>query len=191
MKSELILMCHAATHAMKTGHFPTGDDAIEPSAPARIARLAEAMTPDRIMTGTARAARETAHALALSSVTTVADTAWNDMDYGEWSGRPIRDIHDTDPDGLNAWLSDPASSPPGGESLETLHKRVSHALLRQTHGGMTLVITHAIVVKVALAAALGTPLESVYSMDLEPLSTIMLTRASDAWRVRLRPSIPA
>ena len=50
--------------------------------------------------------------------------------------------------------------------------------------GSTLVVTHAIVVKVVLATVLEAPLASVYSMDFEPLSSITLARAGDAWRLR-------
>lgn len=153
--------------------------------------LRKTNAPDRIIIGTAEVAMETARAFAWSDIPLTTDTAWNDLDYGMWSGQPVSHIHDTASDALGAWLSDPACAPANGESLEMLHARVTSALTRHVHGGTTLVITHAIVVKVALASVLNAPLATVYSMDFEPLSTLVLRRAGAAWRPRFRPSTHA
>ena len=59
MKSELILLCHAATRAMKTGLFPTTDDPLDETERPRISRLGELFSVDRIATSPARAARYT------------------------------------------------------------------------------------------------------------------------------------
>jgi broad specificity phosphatase PhoE len=112
------------------------------------------------------------------------DGRWSDLDYGHWSGRSIAGTHDQNPDGLAAWLSDPASAAHGGESLEALQARLRYVLMQAPPAGSTLVVTHAIVVKVVLATVLEAPLASVYSMDFEPLSSITLARAGDAWRLR-------
>jgi len=40
-----------------------------------------------------------------------------------------------------------------------------------------------------LAIALNAPLDAVYAMDLEPLSTITLTRSGDAWRLRCKSCV--
>ena len=63
------------------------------------------------------AARETA---ALFDDEAQIDHSFDDLDYGRWHGRSIRDVHDEDAAGLEAWLSDPTSAPHGGESLEAL-----------------------------------------------------------------------
>lgn len=191
MKNELILMCHAVTHAMKSGRFPSAEDSIETGDEGRIGKLIDAIAPDRIATSAARAAVDTVRAAASWATQSCIDTVWNDMDYGAWSGRPIRDIHDADPDALAAWLTDPASSPTAGESLEALRTRVIGALSRRHDTGTTLVITHAIVVKVALAVVLGAPLGTVYSMDFDPLATLVLKHSSDGWRPRFRATIAA
>lgn len=186
MNTELILMCHGATHAMKAGLFPAVDDPVDHAERmqiARIARLAEAIKPDYLITGDALAARETARAFAVEAR---PSASWNDVNYGAWAGRPIRDIHDTDPDGLSAWLTDPSSAAHGGESVAACQQRVADAMTRFDDDGITLVITHAIVVKTALAHVLRAPLQSIYSMDLEPLSTITFTRMQGEWRLRCR-----
>jgi broad specificity phosphatase PhoE len=186
MKSELILLCHAATRAMKTGLFPTTDDPLDETERPRISCLGELFSVDRIATSPARAARDTACEIGSDCH---ADEQWSDLDYGRWRGRAVRDIHDEDADGLDAWLSSPASAPHGGESLKALQARIRGALSRSPQNGATLTVTHAIVVKVALATVLNAPLDSVYSIDLEPLSYITLTRSGDAWRLRCRSCV--
>jgi broad specificity phosphatase PhoE len=122
-------------------------------------------------------------------ITTRVDTSWRDLDYGRWQGRPIREIHDEDADGLGAWLSEPASMAHGGESLEALQTRVHGALESNREAGVTMVVTHAIILKTVLATVLDAPLTAIYCMDLEPLSAITLTRSGDAWRLRCKSSV--
>jgi broad specificity phosphatase PhoE len=186
MKSELILLCHAATRDMKTGFFPADDDPLDETESQRLSNLGEHFRVDRVVTSPARAAQDTASEIGSECH---ADEQWSDLDYGRWRGRAIREIHDEDANGLDAWLSDPTRAPHGGESLEALQARIRAALIRPFQEGTTLIVTHAIVVKVALAIALNAPLDAVYAMDLEPLSTITLTRSGDAWRLRCKSCV--
>jgi broad specificity phosphatase PhoE len=186
MKSELILLCHAATRAMKTGFFPADDDPLDETDRPRLANFGQHFKVDRVVASPARAARDTACEIDSECH---ADEEWSDLDYGRWRGKAIRDIHDEDADGLGAWLSDPTSAPHGGESLEALRARIRRAFVRSPTAGTTLIVTHAIVVKVALAIVLNAPLDAVYSMDLEPLSSITLTRSGDAWRLRCKACV--
>jgi broad specificity phosphatase PhoE len=181
MTTELTLLCHAATHAMKAGTFPSGDDPIDAAACAHLAARFGG-TQRHVVTSPARAARETA---ACFDASPAIDRSFDDLDYGHWRGRAIRDVHDEDPQGLAAWLSEPASAPHGGESLEALAARVMAGLDRYTHGGPYVIVTHAILVKVALARVLNAPLASVYAMDFEPLSSLVLTRGETIWRLRV------
>jgi len=186
MKNELVLLCHAATHAMKAGFFPTLDDPIEHLERPRLSALASAYMPGRVVTSPALAAVETGRAFGMAMPT---DAQWSDLDHGRWQGRFLKEIYDEDADGLSAWLSEPDSAVHGGESLEALRARVASALDVQPHEGITLIVTHAIVVKVALAVVLEAPLAAVYRMDLEPLSAITLTRSDNAWRLRYKPLV--
>jgi len=186
MKIELILLCHATTHAMKTGSFPSTGDAIDELELSRLPRLASMFQPDRIVTSPAHAAMQTGRAF---ETTTSVDASWSDLDYGLWQGRPIREIHDEDAAGLGAWLSEPGSAAHGGESLEALQTRVRAALESNQEAGVTLIVTHAIVVKTVLATVLDAPLTAIYSMDLEPLSAITLTRSGETWRLRCKSSV--
>ena len=186
MKTELILLSHATTHAMKTGSFPSTGDAIDEPELSRLPRLASAFQPDRVITSPAHAAMQTGRAF---EVATSVDPSWSDLDYGRWQGRPIREIHDEDAAGLGAWLSEPGSAAHGGESLEALQRRVHGALESNREAGVTLVVTHAILIKTVLATVLDAPLTAIYCMDLEPLSAVTLTRSGDAWRLRCKSSV--
>lgn len=186
MKNELILLCHAATHAMKAGMFPKLDDPIEHLERPRLSALASIYAPDRVITSPAHAAVETGRAFGLQMST---DAQWSDLDHGRWQGRSLKDIYDAETDALSAWLSEPGSAAHGGESLDALQTRVRGALDVRRDSGITLIVTHAIVVKVALAFVLEAPLAGVYRMDLEPLSAITLTRADNAWRLRCKSSV--
>lgn len=183
MTVEFVLLCHATTRAMKTGLFPTADDPIEPVAePDAIRRSINAT---RVLTSPARAARDTA---AWLSAAPELNDAFDDLDHGRWRGRSVRDVHDEDPEGLAAWLSDPQSAAHGGESLETLGERVWRELttLAADKPQATIIVTHAIVLKVALARVLNAPLDSVYAMDFEPLSTLTIRRSGQRWRILQR-----
>jgi broad specificity phosphatase PhoE len=186
MKNELILLCHAATQAMKTGMFPTLDDPIDHLERPRLSALASVYAPDRVVTSPAHAAVETGRAFGMEMST---DAQWSDLNHGRWQGRSLKEIYDEETDALGTWLSEPGSAAHGGESLEGLQARVRGALDIQRHSGITLIVTHAIVVKVALAIVLVAPLAGVYRMDLEPLSAITLIRTDDAWRLRYKSSV--
>src|ERR1700712_1792038 len=147
MKNELILLCHAATHAMKAGMFPTLDDPIEHLERPSLSALASIYAPERVITSPAHAAVETGRAFGLRMST---DAQWSDLDHGRWQGRSLRDIYDAESDALSAWLSEPGSAAHGGESLDALQTRGRGALDVQRNTGITLIVTHAIVVKGAL-----------------------------------------
>jgi broad specificity phosphatase PhoE len=190
---ELILLCHAATRAMKTGHFPNGDELAEHDARSRLAPLfVGPQDATRVISGPAPVARQTA-----AWITDAFDIvpAFDDIDYGRWRGQSIRETGEREPEHVAAWLADPQARGHGGESIAMLAVRVARGL--EFIDGLNacercIVVTHAIVVKVALAHALGMPLESVYGMNFAPLSSTMLKRASaaDAWTADL-PHQPA
>ncbi|WP_061161135.1 histidine phosphatase family protein [Caballeronia temeraria] len=174
---ELILLCHAATRAMKTGRFPIGDEPAEHDARSQLAPL-RARGNARVIASPARVARETAAWIA-DAFDIVP--AFDDIDYGRWRGHSIRETGEREPEQVAAWLADPHARAHGGESVAMLAARVAEglALIDRLKGcERCIVVTHAIVVKVALAQALGKPLTSVYAMNLAPLSTTVLERAT-------------
>ncbi|SAK47407.1 phosphoglycerate mutase [Caballeronia ptereochthonis] len=176
---------------MKTGRFPTGDEPAERHAPAAPAP-AHAEDAARVIASPARVARETAACIARSFD---IDPAFDDIDYGRWRGRSIREIGECEPANIAAWLDDPRVCPHGGESVAMLAARVIEGIARiegEARSGRCIVVTHAIVVKAAVAHALGKPLSSIGAMNFAPLSRTVLKRQSgaEAWTVEL-PCPPA
>ncbi len=179
---ELIFLCHAATRAMKAGRFPTGDEPAAHDERDRVASL-RARGGTRVIASPARVARQTAEWIA--DAFEIVPT-FDDIDYGRWRGLSLREAGEREPAQLAAWLADPEAHPHGGESVAMLAARVAQGFAfidRLNARERCIVVTHAIVVKAALAHALGMPLRSVYGMDLAPLSATVLKRASpaDAW----------
>jgi broad specificity phosphatase PhoE len=182
---KITLLCHAATHAMKTARFPTGD---EPHACDDRAALAQrfARFDGRVIASPAPVARATAAWIA-SSVETC--DAFSDIDYGRWRGHTMRSIGDKDPEGMSAWLANVDARPHGGESIAMLSERIANALATLVRDDARtehyLIVTHAIVVKAALAHVRGDPLESIFAMDFAPLSSISLDydRRCGVWTV--------
>lgn len=170
---------------MKTGRFPAGDE------PADDSPYAPLPTDDtaRVISSPARAAREMAARIAPD---VDIDAAFDDIDYGSWRGRSIRELADDEAAQLSAWLTDPQARPHGGESISMLAARVIEGLARierEMRGERCIVVTHAIVMKVAVAHALRKPLTSVYAMNFAPCSATVLNRSTSAqdWTVSLPP----
>jgi broad specificity phosphatase PhoE len=168
---------------MKTGHFPAGDEPSDdtPHAPLHAGDAA------RVIASPARAAREMA---ACITPDFDVDPAFDDIDYGRWRGHSIRELADLHSTELAAWLTDPHARPHGGESIEMLAARVIDGIARieRAQPGMRcIVVTHAIVVKVAVAHALNTPLASVYAMNYAPGSATVLSRHGHEWTVSVPP----
>ncbi len=169
---------------MKTGRFPIGDEDAEHDASLQLAPL---RGETRVITSPARVARQTAQWIA-DTVEIVP--AFDDIDYGRWRGRSIREIGEHEPEHVAAWLADPHARGHGGESVAMLTARVASGLAfvdRLDACERCIVVTHAIVVKAALAHMLGMPLQSVYRMNFAPLSATVLKRAlpAEAWTAGL------
>ncbi|WP_250453586.1 histidine phosphatase family protein [Caballeronia sp. ATUFL_M2_KS44] len=182
---NVILLCHAATHAMKAARFPTG---IEPAARDERAALADRFAAQNVavISSPAAVARETAGWLTSEFD---IDSAFDDIDYGRWRGHEIRAIAQQDPEGVASWLADMHARPHGGESIAMLAERVGKALQRMAADAShecCIVVTHAIVVKAALAHVREEPLASLAKIDLVPLSAIGLEydASRGAWSER-------
>ena len=76
-----------------------------------------------------------------------------------------------DAEHLLAWERDTALSPPGGESLDAIHQRVSAVVekLAAAHPDQTIVlVSHVGPIKAVLCAALGAPVSSAFRIFLDP-----------------------
>ncbi len=133
------------------------------------------------MVSPALAARQTANALALDA--SVVDSL-RDIDHGAWAGQGFEAIQRRDAGALSAWLADPAKGAPGGESLSDVVARVSRWLQAQTERNThILAITHPMVVRAALVAALDLSPASTMRIDIGPLAATHMS-FNRIWRLQ-------
>jgi broad specificity phosphatase PhoE len=179
--TRLTLICDAG-FALPPG-FP--DDAPLPdgiTAPAPI------QPADKAWSSPQRRARQTATLLGL---TPAIAPALRDCDYGRWRGRSLAEVGAQEPDALAAWLTDPAASPHGGESVCALVARVGLWLdERSEDHGHHVAVTHGAVIRAAIVHALRAGPASCAHIDVAPWSRTLLSCHAGTWRLRgheLRP----
>ncbi len=184
------LISHAANAELRAGSFP--DDApLDARGLAEAARAASHWRwprEARALSSPARRARQTAEALGLDAE---PEPALSDLDAGRWRGRKLTAIANDAPEQLEAWITDPAAAPPGGESHLEVLRRVSAWLDALPASGSFVAVTHAAVLRAALAHALGISLEAMLRIDIAPLSGIELKRSPRGWIVRLDDKLPS
>jgi alpha-ribazole phosphatase len=108
------------------------------------------------------------------------DDDWAELDFGDWDGGKRSEIAATQ-DGarrLEAFYADPLNSAaPGGESWIDLQQRVGRAIdaiLAEQALEPVLVVTHAGAIRAALSLILGWPLQSLWSLRINPATRIGL-----------------
>ena len=128
-----------------------------------------------------RSARETANAIGVAAE--IAAPLAN-LDHGRWSGRGFGAIMAEEPEALAQWLADPASGAPEGESMTAAKTRIGPWLdaLAETNVSHA-AITHPMMIRAALAHALGLPLAATLSIDIAPLSRALLS-FNRKWRLQ-------
>ncbi|TDV57171.1 histidine phosphatase family protein [Actinophytocola oryzae] len=176
MTSRLVLICHAATAATRTGAFPLDEPVEKTPAPAP-ARA------DVYLTGPETRCRQTAKALGLSAT---VDEDLRDCDHGTWRGQTLDDLVTSAPTAVTQWLTDPSAAPHEGESIVDLIARVGEWLdeVRYDHTRIV-AVTHPAVIRAAIVhAILATP-RSFWRIDVPSLSRTVLSGRPSSWTLRL------
>lgn len=186
--TSLRLVAHGHTAALRQARFGGNDNLDEGGRRAALA-LSPAGTGRRpgdtatCLSSPAAAAVETARVLGLAPT---VEGALADCDYGDWTGRSLEEIATEQPDALREWLSTPDAAPHGGESVVVMRQRVGRWLDTQRDVGRRVtVVTHPLVIRVALVHALDLPLATYRELDVEPLAVVRLTGHGPRWRLRL------
>ena len=115
---------------------------------------------DSIYSSPLSRAVETAQAVAVpKGLTVIPDPAFIDMDYGEWQGLPLEKVEERYADLYRLWRERPQDVTfPGGENLSLVRARAWEGLgrvIRENPGKTVLVVSHRVVTKVMICAALG------------------------------------
>jgi broad specificity phosphatase PhoE len=98
--------------------------------------------------------------------------AFQEMAFGAWEGLTRAEVAVRFPREAEAWAATPhLVQPPGGERLDEVVARVAAGLaaIVEEHGGQTVVlVSHAIVARLVVLAALGLGPDRLWSVDASP-----------------------
>lgn len=185
---RLVLVRHASTRATKRALFGD-DDPLDARGREAAAALRGALPAGGGAGGALAApcvgAFQTASVAGYAPVR--IEAALGDCDYGEWTGRALADVVDSDPGGVAAWMADPDAVPHGGESVRGLIERVGGWLEGQagsgSGGGTVVAFVPGAVVRAAVVWALGAPAEAFWRVDVAPAGVSELHAREGAWTV--------
>ncbi|MCA8036950.1 histidine phosphatase family protein [Burkholderia arboris] len=180
LPASLRLIAHASTRAMRTGTFPD-DDPLDARALAEAAALRGrwmGVAGSLVLRSPARCARQTADALGLHAD---IDDALRDLDYGNWRGKRLHDLARDLPDELAAWIGSPSASPHRGESFDAAAHRVGTWLAALPRDRDVVAITHAPIVRAAIAHVLRMDREAAARLDVAPLSCTTFVASPGGW----------
>jgi broad specificity phosphatase PhoE len=178
---RLTLVSHAMTDAMAAGRFPADEPLNDTGRRQSQATARLAISADiRQFTGPERRARQTAQLLGCQADT---EPQLVDLDCGSWRGQALDTVGATD---LALWLTDPAATPHGGESIVDLINRVSGWLESLTDNALrTVAVTHPAVIRAAILIALNAAPTSFWRIDVTPASYVVMHFRENSWRLRL------
>ncbi|MEU1469961.1 histidine phosphatase family protein [Streptomyces sp. NPDC005761] len=202
MTVRVMLISPGMNAALREARF-AGDAPLDNAGLAQ-ARAAAGSVPtaDRWLRGPSRRCTATAEALGLRSAT---EDALRDWEMGRWTGARLSEVSAGEPDGVAAWLADPAAAPHGGESLlelcarvgawlDALPDRVRGPAEADVHGdsaGRVLGVVEPGVIRASVVHALGLPPQAFWRLDVAPLTVTELGGRSGRWNLRCgRPLAP-
>lgn len=136
---------------------------------ARIADLLVNAGITRIYASPLTRARQTAEPLAARLHLPVeADPGFDDIDVGQWQGMEVAEVERRHPNLFQIWRNNPAIFRfPHGDSLAGMQERAFTRLLQaaRDHIDATVaVVTHQVVCRALLLAALGLPLDAYWRL---------------------------
>lgn len=150
-----------------------------------VARALAGVAPAAVYASPLARTRESAEVIAAPHQLAVRlEPAFREMAFGEWEGSTRAEVAVRFPDAYETWRTTPERAlPPGGETLPDVAKRVDLALqaLLDEHQGQTVIlVTHAVVARLIVLAALGLGAERLWSVDASPAG-ITEIEYQDGW----------
>ncbi len=180
--TRFLLLRHGQTElSVERRYSGRGDPALtevgERQAAAAAKRLSSVADVRGVVSSPLRRARDTARVVAdvLGVELTVHD-GLIETDFGAWEGLTFAEARERDPELHTRWLEDTSVAPPGGESMDAVHRRVRRVRdeLITDHGGATLVVvTHVTPIKALLRMALDVGPSLLFRLHLDVASLSM------------------
>jgi broad specificity phosphatase PhoE len=174
---RLFAVRHGATESWRERRFAgsrdvplAADGRVQAEAAAQALRGCFATT---IYTSPLERARASAEIIAKPlGLDVCVEPAFREMAFGGWEGLTREEMAARFPAEAAVWRATPhLVTPPGGEALPAVDARVRAGLaeLRATHGGEAVVlVSHAIVLRLLVLAALGLGPERLWTVDASP-----------------------
>lgn len=135
---------------------------------------------DRVIASPLVRAQQTASALGLAVET---DERFIELNYGEWEGRPVKDVP---AETWAEWRADLNFRPPGGETLAELGERVRNGLAdlaAQAVNSNIVVVSHVSPIKASVAWALGVGDDVTWRLYLGQASICRIATTLDSARL--------
>lgn len=151
------------------------DEGIEAGAGVRM-RAAE---HTRILRGPELRCAQTCERMGLEAE---VDDGLRDWDLGSWRGSTLAEVAAGEPDGVEAWLADPASTPHGGEPLVALLARTA-AWLDGLGDGPLVAVAHPALARAAVLHAVRADPAAFWRLDVAPGTVTSLSGRSQRWNV--------
>ncbi|PPQ35273.1 histidine phosphatase family protein [Rhodopila globiformis] len=176
---NLLFVRHGATDWTRTGRYQGRQDtALSPEGEAEAAGLARSLAGMPIATvisSPLRRARDTAGPIAAAAAVPLAlDSRLVELAYGQWEGWTQSGIKRHWPEALRLWKHAPGEGrPPGGESLAEVSARLNDlldCLQQQPSDGYVVLVTHDVVIRLALLAMQEACLAAFRAMRVPPAS---------------------
>jgi len=191
--ATLILVRHGRTSANASGTLAgrlpgVRLDEVGTEQAARTASRLSVVPLTAIVTSPLERCRETAKAIArahAASPKISSERGLTECDYGEWQGRPLKELAKE-----KLWAtvqSQPSAATfPGGESLSAMQARAVNAVRRRDAaieaehgpGSVWVAVTHGDIVKSILADALGMHLDLFQRIQVDPASISIVSYTS-------------
>ncbi|MFC7052599.1 histidine phosphatase family protein [Hansschlegelia quercus] len=141
------------------------------------------LSADRIWCGPDAITRRSAAALGLDAK---VRAELSEIDFGSWRGRTLDDVAGADPGGFQSWTTDPSQAAHGGESIEALLTRAKRWLAEcERLPGRTIAVAPASVLKACMLHVFDAPARSFFCIDVEPLSSVVLSSDGRRWALRV------
>ncbi len=100
----------------------------------------------------------------------ITEDRFREIGFGEWEGRKVKEVWQSEPDLIRAYYDDPISAtPPGGEPILDVQARIVAAwesLLGNYAGEHILAVVHSGVIRLLLAHLLKMPLTAMSTLDV-------------------------
>lgn len=173
--TRLLLLRHGQTPlSVERRYSGHGDPELTPLGHEQAAGAAARLAPvplAAVLSSPLRRARQTAAAVAdANGAPLIARDALIETDFGTWEGLSFAEARTRDPELHGRWLGRQDVAPPGGESFDTVGRRVLAELdaIVETYTGQTVVVvTHVTPIKLILRHALAAGPELLHRLHLD------------------------